>query len=291
MATQLQLRQGTDVEHNGFTGAVGEITYDSVNKTVVVHDNTTVGGIKLLTENDEVGGGGAVYTAGTGISIANNAIAVTNPYNATNVNITGGSMAGTDITIDSTGLVFNNGSKTSTGAGTTSLNAISPVVKKVVDYEEGYFYPALVYNGLTFTYNMDNTWGRYTRIGNLVTVTTHLTVASVSGSPTTSFLTVRAATGLTLVSGTTYSANAIEDLPYPMVASTTPIDVMINTNANSGYGTASIIGNGATGSYISWANISAGGISIMASSATTAIPGSYVPVGDQLIVVQCTYRV
>jgi hypothetical protein len=49
MAIQLQLRRGTTTEHNTFTGAVGELTYDTTNKTLRVHDGSTVGGIRLAT--------------------------------------------------------------------------------------------------------------------------------------------------------------------------------------------------------------------------------------------------
>ena len=44
MAIQIQLRQGTTTEHNTFTGAVGEVTYDTEKKQLRVHDGTTVGG-------------------------------------------------------------------------------------------------------------------------------------------------------------------------------------------------------------------------------------------------------
>ena len=44
MAIQIQLRQGTTTEHNSFTGAVGEVTVDTTNYTLRVHDGTTVGG-------------------------------------------------------------------------------------------------------------------------------------------------------------------------------------------------------------------------------------------------------
>ena len=47
MAIQIQLRQGTTTEHNTFTGAVGEVTVDTTNKTLRVHDGTTVGGTVL----------------------------------------------------------------------------------------------------------------------------------------------------------------------------------------------------------------------------------------------------
>ena len=44
MAIQIQLRSGTTTEHNTFTGAVGEVTVDTTNKTLRVHDGSTVGG-------------------------------------------------------------------------------------------------------------------------------------------------------------------------------------------------------------------------------------------------------
>ena len=47
MAIQIQLRQGTTTEHNTFTGAVGEVTVDTTNKTLRVHDGATVGGTVL----------------------------------------------------------------------------------------------------------------------------------------------------------------------------------------------------------------------------------------------------
>ena len=49
MAIQIQLRQGTTTEHDAFTGAVGEVTVDTTNKTLRVHDGSTVGGTRLVT--------------------------------------------------------------------------------------------------------------------------------------------------------------------------------------------------------------------------------------------------
>ena len=49
MAIQIQLRQGTAAEHNTFTGANGEVTVDTTNKTLRVHDGSTVGGTRIAT--------------------------------------------------------------------------------------------------------------------------------------------------------------------------------------------------------------------------------------------------
>lgn len=50
MATAVQQRRGTATEHDdgaGFTGLEGEITVDTTNDTVRVHDNSTKGGHRL----------------------------------------------------------------------------------------------------------------------------------------------------------------------------------------------------------------------------------------------------
>ena len=49
MAKRLQLRKGTATEHSAFTGANGEVTVDTTNKTLRVHDGSTVGGTMLAT--------------------------------------------------------------------------------------------------------------------------------------------------------------------------------------------------------------------------------------------------
>jgi hypothetical protein len=48
VAKQLQLRKGTATEHNTFTGANGEVTVDTTNKTLRVHDGVKAGGTPLL---------------------------------------------------------------------------------------------------------------------------------------------------------------------------------------------------------------------------------------------------
>jgi len=52
MARQIQIRRGTATEHENFTGAIGEITMDTTNKTLRVHDGETVGGTRLAKQDD-----------------------------------------------------------------------------------------------------------------------------------------------------------------------------------------------------------------------------------------------
>ena len=51
MATQVQFRRGTTTQNNAFTGAIGEITYDTEVKTLRLHDGSTAGGGAVVTIN------------------------------------------------------------------------------------------------------------------------------------------------------------------------------------------------------------------------------------------------
>ncbi len=48
MSRQVQLRRGTAVQHQTFTGLVGELTMNTTNNTLRLHDNVTNGGIEML---------------------------------------------------------------------------------------------------------------------------------------------------------------------------------------------------------------------------------------------------
>ena len=60
-ATELRLRRGTANQHSTFAGALGEITMDTDNITVRVHDGSTNGGIRLA-RHDELGTGAVSNT-------------------------------------------------------------------------------------------------------------------------------------------------------------------------------------------------------------------------------------
>ena len=47
--TQVQFRRGTAAQNNSFTGASGEITVDTTNNTLRVHDGVTAGGYTVPT--------------------------------------------------------------------------------------------------------------------------------------------------------------------------------------------------------------------------------------------------
>lgn len=52
MSRQIQIRRGSAVEHEEFTGVIGEITMDTTNKTLRVHDGETLGGTILAKKSD-----------------------------------------------------------------------------------------------------------------------------------------------------------------------------------------------------------------------------------------------
>ena len=51
MSTQIQWRRGTTAQHSVFIGALGEVTVDTDKDTLVVHDNSTVGGFPVARES------------------------------------------------------------------------------------------------------------------------------------------------------------------------------------------------------------------------------------------------
>ena len=52
MSRQIQIRRGTAAEHTTFTGVIGEITMDTTNNTLRVHDGTTAGGTPLAKQSE-----------------------------------------------------------------------------------------------------------------------------------------------------------------------------------------------------------------------------------------------
>ena len=71
MSRQIQIRRGTAAEHENFTGAVGEITMDTTNKTIRVHDGQTPGGTALAKQSDisQIAGKMPDYSSGTVITL------------------------------------------------------------------------------------------------------------------------------------------------------------------------------------------------------------------------------
>ena len=59
MATALQLRRGTTAQNNAFTGAAGELSYDTQTEALIVHDGSTAGGFEIMPSGSIIAFGGA----------------------------------------------------------------------------------------------------------------------------------------------------------------------------------------------------------------------------------------
>ena len=53
MSRQIQIRRGDEAANDNFVGAIGEVTMDTTNNTLRVHDGQTVGGT-VLAKQDEI---------------------------------------------------------------------------------------------------------------------------------------------------------------------------------------------------------------------------------------------
>jgi len=65
MATQIQFRRGSASQHEAFTGALGEVTVNTTNDSLHVHDGSTVGGFEAAKADLSNHSGVGVLTATT----------------------------------------------------------------------------------------------------------------------------------------------------------------------------------------------------------------------------------
>lgn len=123
MSTQVQFRRGTTVETASFTGAVGEVTVDTIKNTCVVHDGATQGGFPLLRQD----GSNSLLSAGSLSSCAlkfassqNTGIISPSPGFITLVN-----NGVASVTIDSSGSITIPGNVSITGGLTVTGSFLS----------------------------------------------------------------------------------------------------------------------------------------------------------------------
>ena len=120
MAIQVQLRRGTATQNNAFTGAIGELSFDTTAKQVRIHDGSTAGGFKIGVGNFPTGTNNVVLgnTAldsldGSSPGGSNTAVG----HDALTANTT----ASNNVAIGKDALKTNTTAASSTAVGTSAL--------------------------------------------------------------------------------------------------------------------------------------------------------------------------
>ena len=162
MATQLQFRRGNTAQTAVFTGALAEVTVDTDQKTVVVHDGTTVGGTYIITRaqlNSNVSIlQGVNSTQNTNITAVNGF--AQGAYNTANTNASNISiLQGVDLTQNTNITAVNNYAASAYGQANTNATNITAVN----GFAQSAFNTANGANGLAAgAYNQANSAYSYT---------------------------------------------------------------------------------------------------------------------------------
>lgn len=122
MAIQVQLRRGTATQNNAFTGAIGELSFDTTNNQIRVHDGSTAGGFKIGTGDFPTGTanvalGNTALDDLDGVSPGGNNVAV--GHNALTANTT----ASNNVAVGSGALETSTTATDNTAVGFQALNA------------------------------------------------------------------------------------------------------------------------------------------------------------------------
>jgi len=122
MPTQVQFRRGTTAQNNNFTGAAGELSVNTSNSSIRVHDGSTAGGFELANMNrslrqfasttsdelrsvlsDETGTGNAVFSLSPTIqspTVETSIVAGNTTFNLVNTTATTVNFAGAATTLE-----------------------------------------------------------------------------------------------------------------------------------------------------------------------------------------------
>lgn len=120
MPTTLQFRRGTEAQNNAFTGSIGEITFDTTNKTLRAHDGATAGGSTLATETYVDNAVGSLSADKITNGTSNVAVASSSDITVTVGGATAATFASTGLTV--AGNLTVNGTTTTINSTTLTVD-------------------------------------------------------------------------------------------------------------------------------------------------------------------------
>ena len=189
MAYQLRLRRGNAAQHAAFTGAIGEITFNTSNNTVHGHDGNTLGGFEVALKSDlaNLDLSNAIITASADLS--GNTTDDLPEGNAnlyfSNARAIGALTAGERITIESNGLVVG---------AVDVITSVNGALGNVV---------------LTTANITEDTNLYFTNTRALAAVADNISTSNVAEGANLYFTNTRAIASLTAGSGVTIEANGM----------------------------------------------------------------------------------
>jgi hypothetical protein len=136
MAIQLQVRRGTALQHTTFTGASGELTLDTTNNSLHVHDGSTAGGHESARANLGNVILGSSLALGSGNITANGITLLAGLSVGGSVSTTGDTSIGGTLTVTGTSLLTGgvtiNGNLTVNGSTQTINSTVSTLVDPII---------------------------------------------------------------------------------------------------------------------------------------------------------------
>lgn len=197
MTKRVQRRRGTTAQHASFTGVEGELTVNTTNKSVHVHDGVTAGGIQMARADLTNVSDANLNTALSGNTLASLVI--------TSADINGGTIDGTVIggavpssaaftTISTTGVTYANQPAQTSNAAAATLT-IAKLLTGIIQY-----------TGAVATLTLPT--GTLIEGGVLASLPINMAFDFVVINTGTGIATIATATGLTLVGTMTVAIGA-----------------------------------------------------------------------------------
>jgi len=206
MSTQVQFRRGTAAENNAFTGALAEVTVNTTDNTLRVHDGVTVGGFTMVglaatqTLTNKTLTSAVLTTPNIGVATgtsfsATGAINTATTVSATG-NITGGNV-NTGGTISSTGNIVTSGFFVGNFSSGTNLTLGNVTLGNIINVNA------------SGTGNIGNTTGYFNSafVQNITSVTVSAT-GNVNAANVNITGTAAAGSGVLIVSGNIQTTTA-----------------------------------------------------------------------------------